>query len=177
MPAGGGWKTQPNQSDGVRTGGFLEGVSPRPSPRRSASAGRACIGSLKSALKAPARAKQLSGTGAGELLGISLLFAFSRDSHHSRRVHCTRRDHTPDGDIRRHQTPGEDVHGPQIPDGTHGDQIPDVDIHGVQSHDGTRHDHTHHLDHHSLDGMGKQRRSIKQRRSMLWVPCRAPRVS
>src|SRR5262245_52914571 len=39
----------------------------------------------------------------------------------------------------------EDVHGAQIPDGTHGGQILDADIHGVQSHDGTRHDHTHRL--------------------------------
>jgi len=75
-----------------------------------------------------------------------LSFVFSRDTHQSRRVHYIRHDHIPDGDIRRHQTPGGDVHGLQIPDGTHGDQTPD----------GTRHDHTHHLGHHCLDGMGKR---------------------
>src|SRR5260370_3975759 len=79
--------------------------------------GERLSGCLKLALKGPQRGlKQLSGTGAGELVGkgTSLSFAFSRDTHHSRRVHYTR----------RHQTPGGDRPGPHIPDGPGGDPSP-----------------------------------------------------
>jgi len=104
-----------------------------------------------------ARAKGLSGVhSAGDFIarGTSLSFAFSRDTHHSRHVHYTRRDGTPGGDIRRHQTPDGDVHDAQIPDGTHGDQTPDGDVrvaqipddnHRDQIPDHTHHDHTHPL--------------------------------
>src|SRR5260370_29262998 len=61
-----------------------------------------CLSVLEVGIEGPGAGLNSSPAwGAEELQGMSLSFAFSRDTRHSRRVHCTRRDDTPDRDIRR----------------------------------------------------------------------------